>query len=319
MSSRKRVLLTGATGHVGGRLFERLATSSMLSVRAVLRTARQLPSWASGAEIEIGDLSDVSVRSKALADVDTVVHLATRGFSAAVTPSDSELEAERQTAAALAREAVSYGVPRYLFVSSIHVYGRSLDGRVTDHTPTLPSTAYGKSRQQIEEDLLACTSGTETHACVLRLTNSFGTPALPRPETWNLLIHDLCRQAVSSARIVLRSDPRTSRDVMALRDVAHVMTEVIISTRRESGVFLLASGRSLTIQQLAERVQMHADDMFHTRCQIENRRLDASMPPSFTLIPQRLKTTGIDIPNNLDDEIRDLLVLAAQEFGSSAR
>lgn len=318
MSSRKRVLLTGATGHVGGRLFQHLTSGSPLSVRAVLREARQLPSWASDAEIVIGDLSDMSVRRKALTDIDTVVHLATRGFSSAVAPTDFELDSERQTAATLVREAVSHGVRRYLFVSSIHVYGSSLDGRVTDETSTLPSTAYGKSRKQIEDDLFSCTSGTSTQACVIRLTNSFGAPALPRPETWNLLVHDLCRQAVSSSRIVLRSDPHTHRDLMALRDVTHVMSQVISSTRIAGGVFLLASGRSLTIQQLAERVQMHAEDTVGTHCQIESRNLDASPPPTFTLRPERLIASGIDIPNNLDEEIRDLLALAVREFGSKA-
>lgn len=318
MSSRERVLLTGATGHVGGRLFQHLTSLSRLSVRAVLRAARQLPAWASDAEIVMGDLSDVSVRRKALTDVDTVVHLATRGFSSAVAPTDSELDSERQTAASLVREAVSYGVRRYLFVSSIHVYGSSLDGQVTDETPTLPRTAYGKSRQKIEEDLFSSASGTDTQACVLRLTNSFGAPALPRPETWNLLVHDLCRQVVSSSRIVLRSDPRTHRDLMALRDVTHVMSQVISSTRIDGGVFLLASGRSLMIQQLAERVKMHAEDMLGTRCQVENRHLDVSPPPTFTLRSERLIASGIDIPNSLDDEIRDLLTLAVREFGGKS-
>jgi hypothetical protein len=63
---------------------------------------------------------------------------------------------------------------------------------------------------------------------------------------------------------------------------------------------------------------MHAEDMIGTHCQIESRHLDASPPPTFTLRSERLIAAGIDIPNNLDEEIRDLLALALREFGSKA-
>lgn len=315
MSTPQRVLLTGATGHVGGRLFRQLVSEPGVLVRALVRSPLVIPDWARESEVVVGDLSDASTRKQALLGADTVVHLATRGFSAAVAPTQHELDDERRIARMLAQEAVLSGVSRYLFVSSIHVYGNSLSGRVDDMTPTSPSTAYGASRLQMESDLLEVTESTHVNANVIRLTNSFGVPAFPRPETWNLLVHDLCRQVVTSSRILLRSDARICRDTMALRDVTTVITRLISSAKFPPGVFLLASGASMQLREIAELVKRQAELALGVAVRIESRSHDDLAPASFTLDPQKLRATGTMITDSRDAEIRDLLNLAMREFG----
>lgn len=315
MSTPQRVLLTGATGHVGGRLFRHLISETDIVVRAVFRSPQSMPAWATRAEVIHGDLSDATVRKQALLNIDTVIHLATRGFSAVAAPSQVELDSERAIAHALALESVAMGVSRYLFVSSIHVYGSALSGRVDDTTPASPSTAYGASRLQIEDDLIAATEGTRTTANVIRLTNSFGAPAFPRQETWNLLIHDLCRQAVEHSRISLRSDVRTRRDTMALRDVATVVTQLISSANFPAGRFLLASGLTMQLSEIAELVQRQARVALGNDIPIESHSNNDPAPVSFTFEPRKLRALGTVIPDNRDIEIRDLLTLAQREFG----
>jgi len=319
VSSRNRVLLTGATGHIGGRLFKHLVSLTELPTCAVIRSSRSMPSWVSGDSLVVGDLSKSSVRSEALIGIDTVVHLATRGFSSAAGPTQADLDRERAIASALVRESIQAGVSRFVFVSSIHVYGANLAGHVDDDTPTSPKSAYGVSRLRIEEELLAMTSGTHTQGSVIRLTNSFGAPEIPRPETWNLLIHDLCRQAVESSRITLRSDPRTSRDMMALRDVTTVMGQLITSMPMKQGVYLLATGQSMRLSEIAELVVDEASNVLGRRVSIESRVTDGAPPPTYTLTPRKLREAGIVVPNNRNVEVRDLLTLAMQEYRSRIR
>lgn len=316
MSSHQKVLLTGATGHVGGRLFRHLAEASDLTVRAAVRSPISLPSWAASAEVIVGDLSQSSVRAEALLGVNAVVHLATRGFSAALGPSQADLEDETKTTISLASQAVEAGVSRFFFLSSIHVYGSSLVGTIDDDTVTLPLNAYGSSRLEIERQLFSVTAGTSTQAYVIRMTNSFGSPALPRPETWNLLIHDLCRQVVERSRITLRSDPRTCRDVIALRDVVMVIAQLISSNHLDPDVYLLASGRSMQIGDIAELVKEQAASLLGIRPSIECPVSDEVSPAFFELEPRKLRAAGIRIPNNRDAEVCDLLSLALREFGT---
>ena len=317
MLANQRVLITGAGGHVGGRLSAHLSACGT-STRALFRSHQSLPAWATRAEVVFGDLNDASVRRAVLSNVDTVAHLATRGFSSAVPPTRKELQIEEDTALSLLGDAITFGVSRFIYLSSIHVYGDTLVGHVDDSTPTQPNTEYGRSRQRIEEEILQRSATTNTRAVVVRLTNSFGVPMSPRPEIWSLFMHDLCRQVVSSRAIVLRSDSRVCLDSMALCDVVEVLTQLLTSPLPLQGVYLLASGETMQLTQLAALVQRHAEELFKISTVVEAPHRQSESPTTFQLDSRRLRAAGVHIPNNRNQEICDLLRYAQQEFGQGS-
>src|SRR3954464_4653217 len=69
------ILLTGATGTVGGTLLPRL-TARGEAVRVLVRTPRKLGDQRVRVQIALGDLADPRSFRHALRGVDTVVHLA---------------------------------------------------------------------------------------------------------------------------------------------------------------------------------------------------------------------------------------------------
>ena len=299
---------------MGGRLSAHL-TKSGTKTRALLRSQQSLPEWAARAEVVHGDLNDASMRREVLRGVHTVAHLATRGSSSAVPPTSKELQIEEDIALSLLDDAIAVGVSRFLYLSSIHVYGDSLVGRVDDATPTRPTTDYGRSRKRIEERMLQRSAATNTQTVVVRLTNAFGVPTSPRPETWNLLMHDLCRQVVTSGSLVLRSDPRICRDSMALCDVAEGLAQIVTSPQLLQGVYLLASGETMQLAQLATLVQRHAEEVLAISAEVKAPHHQSTVPTTFTLDTRRLRNAGIRIPNNRNQELCDLLRYAQQEFG----
>lgn len=315
MPARQRVLLTGATGHVGGRLLSYLSTQDTIATRALVRSSKSLPQWADNCEVMVGDLAERTTRQGALQNVGCVVHLATRGFSASNPPTDAQLADEEKNTLDFVRDAFAAGVSRLIYISSIHVYGASLAGQVDDLTPTAPNTAYGRSRQRIERGIFELDSSDQCQVTVVRLTNSFGVPAISRDETWNLLMHDLCRQVVQSQSIVLRSDGRVSRDLMALRDVVDVLFQIMTTVADVRGTCLLASGHTMRLRDIAELVQRHAKEVLGITASISAPMTGGSHPPTFVLRPSKLLSAGISIPQHLDEEIRDLLRYAQREFG----
>ena len=317
MAVRQRVLLTGATGHVGGRLLSHLSSQDALQMRALVRSSRALPEWTKNTEVLCGNLEDRQIRQDALRDVNCVVHLATRGFSSAIAPTEGELAKEEELTLNLAADSLGAGVSRLIYISSIHAYGQALVGRVDDLTPTAPNTPYGRSRQRIEQGILRLASSSEAQVIVIRLTNSFGVPAIPRNETWNLLMHDLCRQVVQSRSMELRSDGRISRDIMALRDVVDVLYQVITTTADLQGVCLLASGHTMQLTEIAQSVQRHAEEVLGVAADISVPTHESVQPASFSLHPAKLLNAGIVVPQNRDEEIRDLLRYAQREFGGT--
>ncbi|MGA1419741.1 MAG: NAD-dependent epimerase/dehydratase family protein [Ilumatobacteraceae bacterium] len=315
MAVRQRVLLTGATGHVGGRLLSYLSTQESVTTRALVRTPRTLPSWADSCEIRFGDLTEEATRRDVLQDVDCVVHLATRGFSSAQPPSDAELAIEEKATLDVVHDAIGAGVSRLIYISSIHVYGESLVGRVDDSTSIAPNTAYGRSRQRIERDILELAKSGNSQISVVRLTNSFGVPTFPRGGTWNLLLHDLCRQVVQSHSITLRSDGRVCRDMMALRDVVNVLAQILMNNLDIRGTFLLASGQTMKLKEIAELVQRYAKSTLGIDADITSPVINPVQPPAFLLHPAKLIGAGIKFPQHRDEEICDLLRHAQHEFG----
>jgi len=69
-----RVLVTGATGYIGGRLVPRLLKAGH-SVRCLARDARRLNGRFSGAEVIEGDIFDEKHLRQALDGVDATYYL----------------------------------------------------------------------------------------------------------------------------------------------------------------------------------------------------------------------------------------------------
>src|SRR3954468_7128588 len=71
------VLITGATGYIGGRLAQRLVTEEKVHVRALVRTA-QKGQWLAdlGCEVVTGDITDPKTVQEAAAGCQVIFHAA---------------------------------------------------------------------------------------------------------------------------------------------------------------------------------------------------------------------------------------------------
>ena len=105
MVDDRLIVITGAAGHVGGRLLKHLCTTSQHRVRPHFRSTLALPDWATNCSPTFGDLRDSSTREQVLGDADVVVHLATRGYSTSEPPTLDELNDEYATTTAMVRSA----------------------------------------------------------------------------------------------------------------------------------------------------------------------------------------------------------------------
>jgi UDP-glucose 4-epimerase len=307
-------LIAGAGGHVGGRLFQHMVNSTNFVVRPTFRTAVTLPSWAQHVIPIIGDFGSATVREAGLRNIDSVVYLATRGYSSAQLATQGELQQEYATTLQFAAEAAQRGVKKFIFVSSIHVFGRELRGVVNDHTPPQPTTEYGLSRLSIEDDLLALGVRASMQVVVIRMTNTFGCPLFDRSAIWDLFVHDLCRQVVQTRAITLRTNGTQYRNVMALRDAVAALSQITSSHTITHGRYVLASRQTSQLRELAEWVQRQAQLTLGISPTVEVNKDDMTTHHAFSLDSSGLTTLGITIPEQRDNELQDLLQFAAREY-----
>ena len=313
MSASRPILITGAAGHVGGRLFQQLAAEHPGRVRPAFRQQVELPARAKGVSPVIGDLGDDAVRRAALSEVGTVVHLATRGHSASQLPTIDNLRSELSVTCALASSAANQGARKFVFVSSIHVFGDALVGEVSDDTTPLPSTDYGRSRLAIENELTAIGTETGMQVVIVRMTNTFGVPTFPRQALWDLVVHDLCRQAVLTNQLILNTNGTGYRNMLALTDAVGALAQVVVR-ELPSGTYLLAGSATYQLRHIAEMVKAQAQLLYAKSPTVEINEMDTTQHVHFTLHSRRLTENGIAIGDHLTDELSQLLHYTQREF-----
>lgn len=143
------IIVTGAGGFVGRELVKRLAARGQ-QVVALDTMATGLPA---GVQTVCGDLGDKAVRAEALsAGCSAVVHLATVPGGAAEADPAASRRINVDAMYDLLLEAAGAGErPRFVFASSIAVFGDPLPDHVDDATPLSPKLVYGGHKAMMEQ------------------------------------------------------------------------------------------------------------------------------------------------------------------------
>lgn len=116
-----RVLVTGATGYIGGRLVPRLLAAKH-TVRVLARDSGRLTGRFSGVEIAEGDLFDRASIRAALQDVEVAYYLVH-----SMTRSRGDFaENDRKAAAIFSEAAADAGVKRIVYLGGLGVEGKQL-------------------------------------------------------------------------------------------------------------------------------------------------------------------------------------------------
>ena len=174
-----RLLITGASGFIGGHLLHN-ARESGHDPCAVIRRPSMAASLA-GAAI-ISDPASPEAWGPLLEGCEAVVHCAARAHRpVSVQRAEYDSYAAINTAwpLRLAEEAAARGVRRFVFVSTIGVHGATTDGGsgFREDSPIRPDTPYAETKARAEDGLRAIAQRTGLALTIIRPVMVYGPKA----------------------------------------------------------------------------------------------------------------------------------------------
>lgn len=175
---RNQIVLTGATGFVGGAILDRLQREKKYPVTAVVRGDSSLRASVVPV-IRIGSFDGDTQWQGNLDEADVVIHSAARVHVMNDVESDP-LAAFRKVNVEgtlnLARQAAASGVRRFIFVSSIKVNGEGTTPGTAYTADDIPAPAdpYGISKMEAEEGLREVAAQTSMEVVIVRPVLVYG-------------------------------------------------------------------------------------------------------------------------------------------------
>ena len=102
----------------------------------------------------------------------------------------------RHSTKSLVGSASKSGVRHFIYMSTVHVYSRSLNGLITEESKTENDHPYALCNLEGEAACLNLDKQHGMKTSIIRLANSFGPPKVKQIDCWHLLINNLVREAV---------------------------------------------------------------------------------------------------------------------------
>ncbi|MBM3815229.1 MAG: SDR family oxidoreductase [Acidimicrobiia bacterium] len=312
-----RILVAGGFGYVGGRIAHVLGEAGHTVVLGT-RQAASSPAWLPQARVIQLQWQDRAALEDSCRGMDAIIHAAGMNAQDCAADPVAALEFNGVATARLVAAAVKAGVKRVVYFSTAHVYASSLEGTITEQTCPRNLHPYATSHLAGEQVVLEAAQRRAIHGTVFRLSNAFGTPMWQGVNCWMLLVNDLCRQAVTTGELTLRSAGLQLRDFLTLEDVARAVLHVLPvgSDCLGDGLFNLGGGAAAqSILSMTELVAERWKSLTGQSLPIVRPAPAGPSPSVLAYSSAKLLATGFSPSSRWPHEIDETLALCRAAFG----
>lgn len=254
------VLVTGGAGYLGSVLAGQLLADghSVRVLDSLLHGGESLLGLypQDGFEFLHGDVRSGQDVDRALAGVDTVVHLAgIVGDPACKRQPEVALSVNRDASLGLFEQARG-SVERFIFASTCSNYGKMDDSSdyVTESTELRPLSLYAETKVAVELELLAAANGGPA-VTVLRLATLFGLSPRMR---FDLTVNEFAAELVTNRRLEVYGD-QFWRPYIHVSDAARAIRTVMAAPRETVAGQVFNTGDTRENYRKADLVELLRD------------------------------------------------------------
>ncbi len=292
--NRLSVVVTGACGYLGGRLVQSLCADGHM-VTGTSRGERVAPpGWPEAARlVRLDPAADLEVLAEALGGADVVIHLAAANEVASARDPEQAVRDTGLGTWRLLQAAIQARVRRFVFLSTIHVYGAPLRGRLDEGVAARPGHPYAISHRLGEDFVLAARDAGRIEGVVIRLSNGIGAPVWRDVDRWTLVGNDLARQAVETGRLQIKT-PGQWRDFITLPDFCQGVSTLSLADAEalDDGLFNLGGNLLLRIADVARATAAAAELVLGRPIAIDMPEIGANEPAAFDFRIDKLERLG---------------------------
>jgi UDP-glucose 4-epimerase len=250
-----KALVTGGAGFIGSHLTRALrARGDQVTVLDDLSTGSRQNLPETDVRLIVGDVRDPDVVSAAMRDVELVFHHAAL-ISVAESMRDplACYQTNLTGSVNILWAAHQAGARRVILASSAAVYGEAA-GPASEADPVNPISPYAASKIAMEAagQLFAATYALPTVS--LRYFNVYGPRQRP-DSPYAAVIPIFIQQMLASEPVTIHGDGQQSRDFVFVGDVVRANLLAADLPADQSGVFNVASGTSISVEQLAQTLR----------------------------------------------------------------
>jgi nucleoside-diphosphate-sugar epimerase len=241
----ERVLVTGAGGFVGRWVCQDLARRG-LWVSALDRVEAEGP-WD---QFHCCDLAGDTSLDSALADIDTVVHLA--GLAHSDLPGEQAAAAYHEANVHATERLVdgvrARGVRRLVMMSSVKAISEGEHGPIHDDTPPAPTSEYGRSKRAAELIVLAAGRRAALHVAIIRSALVYGPGVKGN-------LRAMC-DAVAAGRFPPLAETGNRRSLVDVRDVATALWLAAVRPEANGRAYIVTDGESYSTRRILDAIRL---------------------------------------------------------------
>jgi UDP-glucose 4-epimerase len=251
-----KVLVTGGAGFIGSHIAHAwLKRGAQVRILDNFRTGKRENLAGLDVELIQGSVTDSAMVEQAVADVDVVHHLA--ALVSVPESVEHPIEAEQINTIGtivLLSAAAQAGVKAFVFSSTSAIYGNVDRPQHSESDLPAPVSPYAISKLAGEYYVSLANGRNGMRTVALRYFNVFG-PRQDPTSPYAAAVSIFFARAIEGKPLTIFGDGEQTRDFIYVDDV---VSANLLAAEKGEGVYNVAAGRRITINELAKTIRQIA-------------------------------------------------------------